>query len=114
MQLEESYIVGLIDGEGTISVVRYPDGRVRPQVLVFNSFRRVLELLKETLQLKAPILEASRVDGDIKRKKTTYRLQIRAKDDVKKVFEILERHPPIIKHEDYRRVLDLTQSWLAN
>ena len=26
MELEESYIVGLIDGEGTMNVVRYPDG----------------------------------------------------------------------------------------
>ncbi len=113
MKLEEAYIVGLIDGEGTISVTKYPDGRLRPQVLVFNTFREILELVKSTLQLNSPILEASRVEGDIKRKKITYRLQIRAKEDVKKVFDVFERHPPIIKNKDYKKVLEIAQSWLT-
>lgn len=112
MKLEEGYIVGPIDGEGTISVVRYPDGRVRPQVLLFNTYKQALELVKTTLKLKAPILKVSRVNDGIARRKEMYRLQIRAKTDVKNIFEVFERHPPIIKKEEYRRVLELTQSWL--
>ena len=113
MELDESYIVGLIDGEGTVNVVRYPDGRVRPQVLVFSTFKNVLELVKDSLKLKAPILKVSRVNDGIKRKKETYRLQIRAKQDIKTIFEVFERHPPIIKKSDHKKVLELTKTCLA-
>ena len=113
MKLEESYIVGLIDGEGTISVVRYPDGRIRPQVLIFSTNKTVLELVKMSLNLKAPILTVTRVNDGIRRKKEMYRLQIRAKSDIMNVFGVLDRHPPIIKNKEYKKVLKLTQSWLT-
>jgi hypothetical protein len=113
MELDEGYIVGLIDGEGTVSVVRYPDGRVRPQVLLFNTYRDVLQLVKTRLNLRAPILKVSRVSDGITRKKDMYRLQIRSKDDVRIVFEMFERHPPVIKNEDYKSVLKATESWLT-
>jgi len=113
MKLKEDYIVGFIDGEGTISVTKYPDGRIRPQVLVFNTNKKVLEYIKKSLDINSPILKASRVNDGIQRKKITYRLQIRAKDDVKKVFEMLERHPPIVKGREYNQVKNLTHSWLT-
>ncbi|MBM3303879.1 MAG: hypothetical protein FJY76_02190 [Candidatus Aenigmarchaeota archaeon] len=108
----ESYIVGLIDGEGTISVVRYPDGRVRPQVLLFNTHIGVLELVKNKLKLSAPILKVSRINDGINRKKEMYRLQIRSKEDIRKMFDVFERCPPIIKHDECTNVLKLTKSWL--
>lgn len=111
--METGYIVGLIDGEGTISLVRYPDGRVRPQVLVFSTTRRILELVKSTLNLKAPILKVSRVNDGITRRKEMYRLQIRAKSDVNRVFAVFKKHPPIIKKDEYTHVLKTTESWLA-
>lgn len=113
MNIEESYIVGLIDGEGTINIINYPDGRVRPQVLVFNTNKDVLKIIKEKLQLKAPILTVSRTNDGIKRTKKMYRLQIRAKTDVQKIFEILEKHPPIIKNKEFKTVKELTKSWLT-
>ena len=114
MKVEESYIVGLIDGEGTINLVKYPDGRIRPQVLIFNTHRKILEIIKKQLNLTAPILKTSRVNNDkIKRKRITYRLQIRSKEDIKKIFNIFEKYPPIIKRKDYKKVRKFVISWLT-
>jgi hypothetical protein len=90
MKITDEYIVGLIDGEGTISTVKYEEGRVRPQVLIFNTNRKVLETVKKHLSLKAPIIEVKRVADKFNRKKTCYRLQIRSKEDLKRVSKYLK------------------------
>ncbi len=38
-KIKSFYIVGFTDGEGTFNLVRYPDGRIRPQFLLFNTNR---------------------------------------------------------------------------
>ena len=45
-ELDSGYIVGFTDGEGTFNLVKYPDGRIRPQFLLFNTNREILEKIK--------------------------------------------------------------------
>lgn len=111
MKLNPDYIVGFVDGEGTLNVVRYPDGRIRPQFLVFNTDKRVLELIKNTLDLKAPIFAVTGVDDNIKRKKTCYRLQVRSKEDTKKVRTFFKKHKPIVKKLDFEVFENAFSSW---
>lgn len=111
MKLKANYIVGFTDGEGTFNVVRYPDKRVRPQFLLFNTHKGILEAVKETLGLNAPIFEVSRVKDLIKRRKTCYRLQVRSEEDIKKVFSFFEKNPPIIKSADYKKFKLALKKW---
>lgn len=53
MRLDHRYILGFVEGEGTFNLIRYPRGRVRPQFLVFNTDREILESIKETLDVRA-------------------------------------------------------------
>jgi len=112
MKITDEYIVGLIDGEGTISTVKYEEGRIRPQVLIFNTNRKVLEMVKKHLLIKAPIIEVKRVADKFNRKKICYRLQIRSKQDLNKVFKIFEKQSPIIKEKKYRKIKNMFKSWL--
>src|SRR3989344_5926396 len=89
MKLKPWYIVGFVDGEGTFNFVRYPDGRIRPQFLVFNTNKEILEKIKETLNLNCPIFEVVRVLDIIKRRKKCYRLQARSRDYIDKVVDFL-------------------------
>ncbi|HRZ85450.1 MAG TPA: hypothetical protein P5277_01590 [Candidatus Paceibacterota bacterium] len=83
MELQNSidfnYIVGFTDGEGTFNVVNYPDGRIRPQFLLFNTNKAILEQIKLTLNLNCPIFEVSRVSDFIFKRKKCYRLQVRSR-----------------------------------
>ncbi|MBS3092521.1 hypothetical protein J4466_03825 [Candidatus Pacearchaeota archaeon] len=87
--LKPEYIVGFADGEGTFNFVRYPDGRIRPQFLVFNTNREILEKIKETLNLNCPIFEVVRLFDMIKRRKKCYRLQARSREYIDKVVDFL-------------------------
>ena len=100
-KLEPHYIVGFVDGEGTFNLVRYPKSRTRPQFLVFNTVRGILESIKYTLDLKAPIFEVARVKDVIKSRKKMYRLQARSKEDIIKVINFFDKNPPRIKKTDY-------------
>lgn len=111
-KIPEEYIVGLIDGEGTISITRYPDGRERPQVLIFSTCKPILDAIKNQRSLTAPVIKVSRVNDNLDRKKDCYRLQMRSKEDVKKMFSLLKEHPPIIKKEEFEEVYTATKDWV--
>ena len=111
-EITDEYIVGLIDGEGTISITRYPDGRERPQVLIFSTCKEVLDLIKEQKSLTGPVMKVSRVHDNLDRNKDCYRLQMRSKADVKKMFNLLKEHPPIIKKEEFEEVCSQTKEWV--
>jgi len=112
MELKPDYIVGFTEGEGTFNVVKYPKGRVRPQFLLFNTNKQILEHIKETLKLNCPIFEVSRVRDIIQRRKKCYRLQARSREDIKKVYSFFERYPPIIKTEQYNKFKIYYQKWI--
>lgn len=112
MKLKPYYIVGFIDGEGTIGTVKLSKNRVRPQLLVFNTNKEILESIKESLELKAPIFEASRINDGIKRKKICYRLQVRSKNDLINVYNFLNRYQLIIKLNDFIKFKDCFDNWL--
>jgi hypothetical protein len=111
MKLDAKYIVGFVDGEGTLNVVRYPDGRIRPQLLVFNTNREILESIKETLNLNSPIFKVSRVNDAIKRRKDCFRLQARSKEDIIKIVKFFENNKPVVKIEDYKIFKQAFDSW---
>lgn len=114
MQLKSDYIVGFADGEGTFNVVRYPDGRVRPQFLLFNTNKGILESVKETLNLNAPIFEVVRVKDLIKKRKKCFRLQVRSRKDIKKVIEFFSMNLPIVKDKDYGLFKEAYENWISN
>ncbi|MBI2542770.1 MAG: LAGLIDADG family homing endonuclease [Candidatus Aenigmarchaeota archaeon] len=110
LKLEPHYIVGFVDGEGTFNLVKYPKNRIRPQFLVFNTNKEILESIKNTLDLQSPILEVVRMKDLIKRRKRMYRLQVRSKEDIEKVIEFFDKYLPKIKKADYgifRKYFDL-------
>lgn len=111
-EVKNEYIIGLIDGEGTISITRYPDGRERPQILIFSTFKQILEDIKSQMSLTGPVLKVSRVGDNLDRNKDCYRLQMRSRADVKKMFELMKRHPPIIKNEQFKDVYRQTRGWV--
>ncbi|MFB6099948.1 MAG: hypothetical protein ABEK16_01625 [Candidatus Nanohalobium sp.] len=111
-KISDEYIVGLIDGEGTISITRYPDGRERPQVLIFSTCKKVLDQIKSQKSLTAPVMEVSRVGDNLDRKKDCYRLQMRSREDVRKMFDMLKEHPPIIKKKEFVEVYKQTKDWV--
>jgi hypothetical protein len=111
-KISDEYIVGLIDGEGTISITRYPDGRERPQVLIFSTCKKVLDEIKSQKSLTAPVMEVSRVGDNLDRKKNCYRLQMRSREDVRKMFEMLKEHPPIIKEEEFEETYEQIKEWV--
>ena len=99
--LKPDYIVGFSDGEGTFNLVKYPDGRIRPQFLVFNTNREILEKIKKTLELNCPIFEVVRIFDVIKRRKKCYRLQARSREDIDKVVAFFDKNLPIVKEKEY-------------
>jgi hypothetical protein len=111
-ELDPAYIVGFVDGEGTFNVVKYPEGRIRPQFLVFNTDRNILEKIKETLQLNCPIFEVTRVNDFIKRRKKCYRLQARSLEDIKKVIAFFNENQPIVKKEDFKLFKNTYGAWI--
>ena len=111
-EITDEYIVGLIDGEGTISITRYPDGRERPQILIFSPCKKVLDQIKEQKGLTGPVMKVSRVNDNLDRKKDCYRLQMRSRSDVKKMFDMLKEHPPIIKKDEFEDVYEQTKNWV--
>lgn len=111
-KITDEYIVGLIDGEGTISITRYPDGRERPQVLIFSTFKEVLEKIKKQKSLTGPVMKVSRVGDNLNREKDCYRLQMRSREDIRKMFDLLREHPPIIKRKEFKDVYQETRDWV--
>ena len=109
--LKPYYIVGFVDGEGTFNLTRYPDGRVRPQFLVFNTNKEILDSIKRTLDLNAPILEVIRVKDLIKRRKRMFRLQVRSKNDITKVAVFFDKNLPIVKKIDYKIFRKQFEKW---
>lgn len=114
MILKPNYIVGFVDGEGTFNLVRYPEGRVRPQFLLFNTYREILESVKETLDLNAPIFEVSRVNDLIHRNKICFRLQVRSREDLRKVIDFFSKYPPIVKRSDFEKIKGVYLDWIVN
>jgi hypothetical protein len=112
MRLEAYYIVGFADGEGTFNLVKYPDGRIRPQFLVFNTNKEILNSIKETLGINAPIFEVFRIKDLIKRRQKCYRLQARSEEDIRKVILFFDKNPPIIKKENYRIFKEAYKDWI--
>lgn len=101
-EINSNYIVGFTDGEGTFNLIRYPDGRIRPQFLLFNTNLEILEEIKKTLGLNCPIFEVVRINDLIKRRKKCYRLQARSKEDIKKLLIFFDKNPPLIKNEEFK------------
>jgi len=99
-------------GEGTFNLVKYPDGRIRPQFLVFNTNKEILEKIKLTLNLNCPIFEVIRVFDIIKRRKKCYRLQARSREDIDKVVIFFDKNLPIIKKEDYKIFRIAYDNWI--
>lgn len=112
MKLDKNYIIGFIDGEGTINITKYPDGRIRPQLLVFNTDREILESIKETLELDSPILRVVRVKDVIKRRKPCFRLQVRSKKDIQKVVNLFEEFKPVVKSKEYEKFKKAYDHWV--
>jgi len=100
-EIAEGYIVGFTDGEGTFNLIRYPNKRVRPQFLLFNTNKEILLLIKEKLELDCPIFEVKRIKDLIKSRKKCYRLQARSRADIEKLIFFFDSNPPIIKAKDY-------------
>ena len=114
MMLEKWYIIGFIDGEGTINLTKYPNNRLRPQLLVFNTNKEILESIKETLNLSAPILRVSRVNDKIRSRKECFRLQVRSKEDIIKIIKLFEEHNPIVKKEEYKKFKKCFEEWMGS
>ncbi|MCX6742002.1 MAG: hypothetical protein NTX24_02390 [Candidatus Pacearchaeota archaeon] len=114
MKLKKDYIVGFVEGEGTFNLVRYPNKRIRPQFLVFNTNKLILESIKETLNLGAPIFEVVRVKDIIKRRKKCYRLQVRSLSDIQKIILFFDKNRPIIKEGDYQIFKKAYEKWIYN
>jgi len=112
IKLTPGYIVGFADGEGTFNLVRYPGGRVRPQFLLFNTDKKILELIKDFLNINSPIFAVSRVSDPIRRKKICYRLQVRSKEDLGKVLLFFNKNPPIIKKKEYAVFKRAWSNWI--
>ncbi|MEK6926337.1 MAG: LAGLIDADG family homing endonuclease [Nanoarchaeota archaeon] len=111
-KLDPGYIVGFTDGEGTFNFVRYPDGRIRPQFLLFNTNKEILEKIKKTLELDCPIFEVKRVKDLIKRRKICYRMQARSLKDIKKIVIFFDKNKPIIKKEDFDKFRNVYENWV--
>ncbi len=111
-EISLGYIVGFTDGEGTFNMVRYPDGRVRPQFLLFNTNKEILERIKQTLKLDCPIFEVVRVKDVIKRRKKCYRLQARSREDIEKIIRFFNKNTPIIKNEDFELFKIAYENWI--
>ncbi len=99
-RINSGYVVGFSDGEGTFNLVKYPDGRIRPQFLLFNTNLKILEQIKKYLKINSPIFEVSRTDNIFRRKKC-YRLQARSKEDINKIVIFFDKNKPIVKKKDY-------------
>ena len=111
--IKKDYIVSFTDGEGTFNLVRYPYGRVRPQFLLFNTHKNILEEIKRTLNLDCPIFEVSRVKDLIKRRKKCYRLQARSKKDIEKIVLFFDKNKPIIKKQDFELFKESYKKWIS-
>lgn len=111
--LDDGYIVGFVDGEGTFNLVRYPDGRVRPQFLVFNTNREILEKIKQVLGLDCPIFEVNRVEDFIKSRKKCFRLQARSRKDIEKVLNFFNENKPIVKAKDFEIFKKAFEDWIS-
>jgi hypothetical protein len=113
-KLDAYYIVGFTDGEGTFNLVKYPNGRIRPQFLLFNTNLEVLEEIKKTLELDCPIFEVVRVNDIIKRRKKCYRLQARSKQDIEKILTFFNKNQPIIKNRDFKIFKECYENWVKS
>ncbi|SRR3989344_1327217 len=113
-RLESYYIVGFVDGEGTFNLVKYPKGRTRPQFLVFNTNRKILEMIRQTLKIKSPIYEVVRVKDVIKSRKKCYRLQVRALSEIEKVVRFFDKNLPKVKISDYKIFRKQYKIWLKS
>lgn len=108
--LNSNYIVGFTDGEGTFNLVRYPDGRIRPQFLLFNTDKEILNKIKQTLKLSCPIFEVSRISDVIKRRKKCYRPQARSIKDIEKLIKFFDRHSSVIK----KKIINYSKKHIIN
>ncbi|PSG99442.1 MAG: hypothetical protein BRC29_04975 [Nanohaloarchaea archaeon SW_7_43_1] len=111
-KITDEYLVGLIDGEGTINLTKYPDGRERPQVLIFNTCKKILDEIKRQRSLTAPVMKVSRVGDNLDRKKNCYRIQMRSRSDIRKMFELMKEHKPIIKKQEFEELFESTKNWV--
>lgn len=114
MKITPGYIVGFADGEGTFNLIKYSEKRIRPQFLLFNTNREILEAIKEFLGISAPIFEVSRVNDFIKRTKVCYRLQVRSREDLKKVVLFFDENLPLVKSNDYEIFKKVWDRWVKD
>lgn len=110
-ELDPGYIVGFVDGEGTFNLVKYPDGRARPQFLVFNTNIEILEKIKRVLGLECPIFEVNRVEDFIRSRKKCFRLQARSRRDIEKVLNFFNKNKPIVKARDFEIFKEAFEDW---
>ena len=113
-EIKSDYIVGFVDGEGTFNLIKYPDGRIRPQFLLFNTNKEILERIKETLNLNCPIFEVVRINDVIKRRKKCYRLQSRSEEEIRKIISFFDKHLPILKYKDYLIFKEAYSRWILD
>jgi len=114
MKITPGYIRGFADGEGTFNLIRYPNNRVRPQFLLFNTNKEILESIKEFLGISAPIFEVSRVNDLIKRTKACYRLQVRSREDLKKIVLFFDGNLPLVKSNEYEIFKEAWVNWVKD
>ena len=76
IDLDAGYIVGFADGEGTFNLVKYPDGRIRPQFLLFNTNKQILDYCSDFLKELGVESNLSLRKKSIKDKLKSYRLYI--------------------------------------
>lgn len=88
---EASYIAGIIDGEGTISLTRMHKGEFRRPCISISSTDK--ELLIYIKSLTDGVIN-NKKNYNPERHKDSYTLTIKKKE---KVFEVLEKTPPYLR-----------------
>ena len=88
---EASYIAGIIDGEGTISLTRMHKGEFRRPCISISSTDK--ELLIYIKSLPDGVIN-NKKNYNPERHKDSYTLTIKKKE---KVFEVLEKTPPYLR-----------------
>ena len=92
----DCWIIGFINGEGSFYVVK--NGKVH-RFVIEHTDKKALEIIKEYLNLKVKVSTVTiRVKMHILfTRKQTYCISASAKEDIKKVFDLIDKNNLLLK-----------------
>jgi hypothetical protein len=99
--INPDYVRGFVDADGGFYLPRSSAGKTgSPEFVVVNSSRRVLERIQALLGGVGVVLVKRRRDA---RRRPTYALRVRKHDELRRVVEFFQEHPPIVKRQAFQR-----------